>query len=125
LCLLQTFRLATHPSAIDKAEQLYSHPARLKPYCQEQTSSVSGWSQPVDATLHLKAERWSVTMYQGFRRGLCLGHGDGDIGSLAARESRSSDLAGVWKPLSFQTTAKRLGLELSPSVLARTDEVIE
>src|SRR6478752_10252131 len=28
-----------------------------------------GWSQPVDATLYLKAKRWSVTMDQGFRRG--------------------------------------------------------
>ena len=27
------------------------------------------WSQPVDATLYLRAERWSVTMDQGFRRG--------------------------------------------------------
>src|SRR4026207_2187256 len=27
------------------------------------------WSQPVDATLYLRAKRWSVTMDQSFRRG--------------------------------------------------------
>src|SRR5450631_4026402 len=28
-----------------------------------------GWSQPVDATLYLRGQRWSVAMEQGFRRG--------------------------------------------------------
>src|SRR2546425_8556930 len=32
-------------------------------------SSLSLPAQPVDATLYLKAKRWSVTMDQGFRRG--------------------------------------------------------
>src|SRR6266508_444866 len=31
--------------------------------------SKVGWPQPIDATLYLKGERWSVTMDQGFRRG--------------------------------------------------------
>src|SRR5258707_7828513 len=32
-------------------------------------SSLSRWSQPVDATLYLKGKRWSVVMDRGFRRG--------------------------------------------------------
>src|SRR5882757_4484493 len=32
-------------------------------------SACGGWSQPVDATLYLRAKRWSVAMDQGFRRG--------------------------------------------------------
>jgi hypothetical protein len=34
------------------------------------TSAMRGRSQPVAATLYLKEKRWSVTMDQGFRRGL-------------------------------------------------------
>src|SRR6478672_7483368 len=58
---------------------------------------ISGWSQPVDATLYLRGKRWSVAMDREISSRVYNGREDGVMGSLAARGVAQSDRAGVWE----------------------------